>query len=204
MKRLIKPLTFVLLAVIILTSCHFPGTPWVLVEITSHEEGQSVVQYEETRIITEARSSQGIDKVELYINGELEHIDEPPMGFPRDFTADQPWMPVAEGEVIISVIAIDRRGTASEPVSITLKVVETEDDIDTDLRQPQLYHQKILRLPKLLKQAAPIVPHSSNMLPYHSMPRSGQIQTLPKFGVSTITAPVIGQAIASPIPAGTS
>ena len=133
MKRLIKPLTFVLLAVIILTSCHFPGTPWVLVEITSHEEGQSVVQYEETRIITEARSSQGIDKVELYINGELEHIDEPPMGFPRDFTADQPWMPVAEGEVIISVIAIDRRGTASEPVSISLKVVETEDDIDTDL-----------------------------------------------------------------------
>ncbi len=132
MKPILKPLTLVMLTIIILTSCHFPGQPWVLVEITSHEDGQSIVQYEEVRIVTGARSSQGIDKVELYINGELEHIDEPPMGFPREFTSDQPWMPVAEGRVIVSVIAIDRRGNASEPFSITLQVVATPDEIDTE------------------------------------------------------------------------
>jgi len=132
MKPILKPLTIFILTIIILTSCHFPGQPWVLVEIISHEEGQSVVQYEEVRIVTEARSSQGIDKVELYINGELEHIDEPPMGFPLEFTADQPWIPVAEGQVIVSVIAIDRRGTASEPFSITLQVTATPDEIDLE------------------------------------------------------------------------
>ncbi len=132
MKPIVKPLILVMMTIIILTSCHFPGEPWVLVEITSHEEGQSIVQYEEVRILTEARSSQGIDKVELYINGELEHTDEPPMGFPLEFTADQPWMPVAEGDVIVSVIALDRRGNASEPFSITLQVVASLDEIDTE------------------------------------------------------------------------
>jgi hypothetical protein len=132
MKQIHKTLTLLMMTVIILTSCHFPGQPWVLVEITSHEDGQSIFQYEEVRIVTQARSSQGIDKVELYINGELEHVDEPPMGFPLEFNADQPWMPVSEEQVILSVIAIDRRGNASEPFSITLQVVPTIDDIDTE------------------------------------------------------------------------
>lgn len=132
MKPINKILTLLIITIIVLSGCHFPGTPWVLVEITSHEDGQAVALNQDVRIITQARSSQGIEKVELYINGELEHVDEPPLGQPLEFFSDQPWVPVTEGQVIISVIATDRRGNVSEPFSITLQMVASLDDIDTE------------------------------------------------------------------------
>ena len=132
MKPFNKILMLLMLGITILTGCHFPNTPWVLAEITNYDDGGSVIQYEEIRIITQARSSQGIDKVELYINGELEHIDQPPLGKPQEYVADQPWIPFTEGQVIISVIAIDRQGNASDPFSIILQVVPSIQDIDTD------------------------------------------------------------------------
>ena len=132
MKPLNKILMLLMLGTIILAGCHFPNTPWVLAEITNYEDGGTVVQYEEIRILTQARSSQGIDKVELYINGELEHVAQPPLGKPQEYVADQPWIPFPEGQVIISVIAIDRQGNASDPFSIILQVVPSIQDIDTD------------------------------------------------------------------------
>ncbi|MBW6466393.1 MAG: hypothetical protein K0B06_07820 [Brevefilum sp.] len=132
MKPINKILTLLMVGTIILAGCHFPNTPWVLAEITNYEDGAAVVQYEEVRILTQARSSQGIDKVELYVNGELEHIDQPPLGQPLEFIADQPWIPVTDGQAIISVIAIDRQGNASDPVNTTLLVVPSIQDIDTD------------------------------------------------------------------------
>jgi hypothetical protein len=127
-----KILTLLIIMIIILAGCHFPGQPWVLVEITSHEDGQAVLLNEEVRIITSARSSQGIARVQLFVNGEAELEDEPPQGRPLEHIADQPWIPLTEGQAIISVLAVDRRGTVSEPFSITLNVVASLDDIETE------------------------------------------------------------------------
>jgi hypothetical protein len=132
MKPFNKILTLLILGSIILAGCHFPNTPWVLAEITNYEDSGAVVQYEEVSIITQARSSQGIDKVELYINGELEHVAQPPLGKPQEYLADLPWIPFTEGQAIISVIAIDRQGNASDPFSIILQVVPSIHDIDAD------------------------------------------------------------------------
>ncbi|HOE69873.1 MAG TPA: Ig-like domain-containing protein, partial [Brevefilum sp.] len=74
---------FWLLAIIILVilaGCHFPDQPWVLVEITNLEEGQHVLLNEEVLISAKARSSQGIARVELYINGELTATQFPNRG----------------------------------------------------------------------------------------------------------------------------
>jgi hypothetical protein len=132
MKPLNKILTLLMVGTIILAGCHFPNTPWVLAEITNYDDGDAVVQYEEVSIITQARSSHGIDKVELYINGELDHVAQPPLGKPQEYIADLPWIPFTEGQAIISVIAIDRRGNASDPFSIILQVVPSIQDIDAD------------------------------------------------------------------------
>jgi hypothetical protein len=129
-----KQKLFILLIVliIILASCHFPGQPWVLVEIISHQDGQQVALDQEVIFITQARSSQGIAKIELFVNGELQHEEEPPLPRPREHIAEQPWQPLELGPIIVSVIAIDRRGTISEPFNINLEVVPTVDDIDTE------------------------------------------------------------------------
>ena len=127
-----KNLSLLLIMVIIISGCHFPGEPWVLVEITSHEDEQSILLNEETFIIAQARSSQGIEKVELYINGELEYVDQPPLGTPREHIAELPIFPLIEEPIIISVLAVDRVGTVSDPFSITLQVTPSMDDIDTE------------------------------------------------------------------------
>lgn len=122
MKHLQIPLFVLITLSFILAGCHFPGKPWVQVEITNLEEGQLIPQYEELNIITNARSSTGIDRVELYINGELENQTEPPMGHPKEFTAEQALLPLVEGPLIISVVAIDKKGTTSQPTSLILNV----------------------------------------------------------------------------------
>ncbi len=121
-----------LIFVIILAGCHFPGQPWVLVEITNHADGEKVVLNQEVRILAQARSSQGIERVDLFVNDELESSDEPPMGTPREHLAELSFTPFTEGEVSISVQAVDRRGTISDPFAITLQVVLSSDELEAD------------------------------------------------------------------------
>ncbi|NLN69488.1 MAG: hypothetical protein GX142_01685 [Chloroflexi bacterium] len=129
-KRKLVPLIIILL--IILSGCHFPNKPWVLVEFTNLEDEQQVLLNEELHIIALARSSQGIAKVELFINGTLESIDAPIMGHPREHTVDLPFIPTAEGDLRITAIASDRKGTVSEPLTINLTVVTSLDETDAE------------------------------------------------------------------------
>jgi hypothetical protein len=122
------PLAIIIL--IILAGCHFPDQPWVLVEITNLEEGQHLLLNEEVLINVKARSSQGIARVELRVNGELMATQLPPRGNPRDLIVEFPFAPLTEGSVIVSVLAVDRKGTISDPFSITLNVVGSIEDIE--------------------------------------------------------------------------
>ena len=120
--------------IIILAGCHFPAYPWVQATITSHEDGDRVILGEETMIITLARGSQGIEHVELYEDGilldTLSPTEEEAADAPFEIVAEQTWIPLEEGPVVISVIAVDSWGTRSESASVTLDVVLTDEDIE--------------------------------------------------------------------------
>lgn len=123
-------ITISTLFILILSGCNFPGRSQIAVAITSHQEGETVILNQETRINALAVSSQGIASVELYINGDFSHADIPPEGNPQEFASDQPWTPEEEGNTVISVVAIDTQGKSSEPHSITLQVVPSISESD--------------------------------------------------------------------------
>ena len=117
------------LIILSLSGCNFPSRSKVGIEITTPGDGQSVVLGQEVRIISLARSTKGIESVELFINGELLSVNSPPSGKPDEFTSDQPWIPTQTGDVVISVVAKDSKGNASEPVSILVQVVQSISEV---------------------------------------------------------------------------
>ena len=121
----LKFIVIIPVLILLLSSCNLPGRSPVEIAITSHENGQAVILGEEARIVSVAASSKGITSVELYINGDLLETATPPEGTPKTFTADQPYTPGEEGNVIISVVAYDAKGNHSQPVSVTLAVVQS-------------------------------------------------------------------------------
>ncbi len=122
-------LTISIVLILMLSSCNLPWRANVGITITSHENGQSVVLGDETRIVSLATAPKGIESVELYINGELLETATPSDGTPREFTADQPWTPQQEGNTVITVVAYDAKGRSSDPVSIALQVVQSLSDV---------------------------------------------------------------------------
>lgn len=114
-----------------LSSCHLPWKAWVEIAITSHTENQAILLGEETHIISLARSSRAITSVELYIDGVLDQTATPEEEDQREFTVDQAWTPTEEGQVIVSVLAYDRKERPSEPFSLTLQVVTSLSDLGT-------------------------------------------------------------------------
>jgi len=118
------------LLIFILSGCNLPVRVQVAVAITSHQDGETVILNEETRINALAAASRGIASVELYINGAFSFSETPPEGNPREFTADLPWIPQQEGNTVVSVVAIDTEGNSSEPHSITLQVVPSIAEVN--------------------------------------------------------------------------
>jgi len=108
-----------------LSGCNLPSKSRIGIDIATPDDGQSIVVGQETHIVSVANATQGIVGVELYINGELLRIDSPPAGAPKEYTSDQPWIPTQEGNVVISVVAKDMKGNASQPVSILVLVVQS-------------------------------------------------------------------------------
>jgi hypothetical protein len=99
------------------------------VTITGPPSGTSATIGEEVQISSTAAADQGIDRVELLINGQMVRSDSPPEGNPTAFTVTQSWTPALEGQVTISVVAYDTEGTASEPATITLQVGEDSAEV---------------------------------------------------------------------------
>lgn len=114
---------------LILSSCNLPSRAIITITITNHENGESVVLGEETRIVSLATAPKGVESVELYINGERLETATPAEGTPREFTADQPWTPQQEGNTVITVVAYDAKGRSSDPVSIALQVVQSLSEV---------------------------------------------------------------------------
>ena len=140
MKHPIR-LKFILISTLLiltLVGCNLPTRSAVTIAITSPENGQAIVLGQEARIVSLATSSRGISSVELYISGALLETVEPPDGTPKEFTADQPYTPTEEGNVIITVVAYDAKGNHSEPVSISLTVVQSLPDETIEAPTPTI------------------------------------------------------------------
>ncbi len=116
-------ITLILFLILALTGCNLPGRNAISISITSPAEDQSVVLLEETRVITRVTAAQGVEQVQLFINGTLTQTDQPQEGAPTEYVADQPWTPDQEGNAIITVVATDANGNISDPVSVTVQVV---------------------------------------------------------------------------------
>ena len=124
----IRKFLFFILFILTLASCNLPGRSQVNIAITSPVQGQAVAVNQETRVISLSMASRGVQYVELYVNGELMDINTPPTGNPSEYTADQPWIPAQEGNVVISAVAVDTKNNKSEPISISLQVVPAVSD----------------------------------------------------------------------------
>ena len=125
-----KFLGIILIMVLTLSGCNFPGRARLSIEIISPEEGQSLVLNEEARVVSFATASRGVASVELYSNGILVSTDTPPEGNPVEFTSDQAWTPIEEGNVVLSVLAKDVNGNASEPISVLVQVVPSISQVE--------------------------------------------------------------------------
>jgi hypothetical protein len=95
----------------------------VTVVINSPASGSTVTVGQEVLIDSTATADAGVDRVELAVNGAVVRRDSPSSGNPTTFRVSQPWTPTAEGSVVISVVAYDTSGAASEQATITLQAV---------------------------------------------------------------------------------
>ena len=94
------------------------------ITITNPASGSTVGVGQEIEIISMAVADEGVDRVDLFVDGERVRYDEPPSGNPTTFSIAQSWTPGEAGEVAIAVVVIDTAGEESEEAVITLDVQE--------------------------------------------------------------------------------
>ena len=99
------------------------------VTITSPASGTTVQVGQNVQVSSMAAADAGIARVELLVNGQVIRTDMPPSGQPTTFAIIQPWMPIAAGDVTVSVVAYDTAGTPSPPATITLHVEAGVSDV---------------------------------------------------------------------------
>jgi hypothetical protein len=92
------------------------------VAIASPLDGTRVEVGQDVQVHSMASADAGVHSVELRINGQTLGSDEPPAGNPTSFSVIQTWTPVAEGNVVVSVVAHDVDGETSDPATIQLEV----------------------------------------------------------------------------------
>jgi len=94
------------------------------ITITEPATGTTVAVGETVQIVSSVDAPAGVARVELAVNGQVVRTDSPPAENPASFAVSQPWIPVAEGQVTVSVVAYDAKGQKSEPATISLAVVK--------------------------------------------------------------------------------
>ena len=116
--------------VVISLACSLSGTPdsgIISVEISSPAEGATVQVGQEVFVVASAIAEQGVAKVYLSVNGQIVGTEEP-VDLPQAHVTNFSWVPVAEGSVVLSVVATDGAGAGSEPVSVTVTIQAASGD----------------------------------------------------------------------------
>ncbi len=91
------------------------------VRIDSPASNARIPTGREVTIVSTASDPALVQRVELYVNGQLIHDDRTPVEAGQEtFKVDQRWVPPAPGTVRVEVIAYNAQGRASRPAAITL------------------------------------------------------------------------------------
>jgi len=128
-------LAVVFLFAAVLACCPTPEAKAVSVVINSPTGGSTVAVGQEVLIDSTVTAAAGVDGADLSVAGQVVRHDAPPEGNPMTFRVVQSWMPTAEGQVTIYVVAYDVQG-ASDQASITLQVVATGGAVPTAVVEP--------------------------------------------------------------------
>lgn len=127
MKQLFVILALLLTA-LLLTGCELDlnslSSLGPTVEINEPASGIRILTGHEIEIQSSASDRAMIERIELYINGDLIREDFPPIKTGQEhFTVLQRWVPVEPGEAQVRVIAYNKKGEASSPTGIVLQVI---------------------------------------------------------------------------------
>ncbi len=136
-----KPLIIILVVLLLASlACNLPlgrgeeTTPTApaadkpVVTITAPPSGAEVQVGQEVAVQSTATDTMGVVGVELQANGTRVRIDTTPDSTPQlSFSLLQSWVPAVVGEYTLSVIAYRADGTASDPASIAVRVVQAQE-----------------------------------------------------------------------------
>lgn len=126
MKKLFVILAL-LLATLLITGCELDlnqfSSQGPTVEINEPASGVRVLIGHEIEIESRASDKAMIERIEMYINGDLIREDFPPIETGQEnFSVLQRWVPVEPGQAQVRVIAYNKKGEASSPTGIVLQV----------------------------------------------------------------------------------
>lgn len=107
-KRYPIPLLLTLVCALLLGACSSQPDNFVIIVMPS--SGAFLPVQQETQIISQVIAKRGWSRLELYVNGELVRVDSATADTMYSAIIKQPWIPTAEGPVLISVIAVNERG----------------------------------------------------------------------------------------------
>jgi len=100
-----------------------PGRGGPAVTITAPVDGSTVAVGEAVDISGVATAGAGVAWMELYVNGRIvrtyEAFEEISLSLPVKLS----WIPIVEGDAVLSIVAYDTDVAASEPAVVTLHVV---------------------------------------------------------------------------------
>jgi hypothetical protein len=98
---------FPLICALLLSACSTQPDNFVIILIPS--SGAFLPVNQETQIISQVAARRGWSRLELYVNGELTRVDSAAVDTARSAIIKQPWVPTAQGPVLITVVAVNAR-----------------------------------------------------------------------------------------------
>ncbi len=93
----------------------------ITVEISSPTEGAAFTVGQEVYVVASVIAENGVEKAYLSVNGQIVATEEPGV-LPQAHVTNFLWVPIAEGNVKLSVVGTDGEGQSSEPVSVNVVI----------------------------------------------------------------------------------
>lgn len=102
------------------------------VSITTPPSGSSVTLGETVEVQASATDTDGdgIARIDLQVDGSVVQTSEAPGGAQASYSALLAWTPAVSAPVTLSVVAYRADGTASDPASITLNILNEDGSMD--------------------------------------------------------------------------
>ncbi|MBI9050434.1 MAG: hypothetical protein JEZ00_13515 [Anaerolineaceae bacterium] len=128
MRKAIQSLRQILIwsiVVFLISSCTTQENAKVKAWIDTPRDGASYNVNAPVNIMSHVYAKDGASEVMLYINGEAYRREAIPADSEEMTSITQEWVPVAPGDMLIQVVALDKNGEKSLPASVLINVKDT-------------------------------------------------------------------------------